>query len=88
MPLSVVTMVADPRPVQAGVKTDALAFESMLETATLARIEEMMGVSFALIAMASGTEIAVEPAADRVKISVEPGTAPPHAGAHRPRWRD
>ncbi|MGP9821466.1 hypothetical protein ACTZWW_15740 [Salinarimonas sp. NSM] len=88
MPLSVVTMVSDPRPVQTGLQTEALAFGSMMETAMIAQIEELMGVSFALLGMGAGTEIAVEPASDRVKISVEPGGTSAQAGGHRPRWRD
>ena len=43
MSLSVVSVVADPRPVQKGVETDAHAFDQLMGAAALDALQELFG---------------------------------------------
>lgn len=85
MPLSVVSTVADQRPAQTGVETDAHAFDGLLGTAALELLQELLGDSLALAGPIAQVEIKVEPASDRVKLSVEGASGVPAAKPHAVR---
>ena len=82
MSLSVVATVADARPIQKGVETEARAFDQLMGAATLAELEELYGAALAIIALVAQTDVKVEPASDRVKLSVEGASGAPHAKPH------
>lgn len=80
MSLSVVSTVADSRPAQKGVETDAHAFDGLMGAAALEALQALFGDSLALAGLVAQAEITVEPASDRVKLSVESASgAGPHA---------
>jgi|GEM_PF-2445164 len=82
MSLSVVSVVADPRAVQKGVETDAHAFDQLMGAAALDALQELFGESLARTGLLAQVETRVEPASDRVKLSVEGASGAPHAKPH------
>jgi hypothetical protein len=86
MSRTVVTVVADPRPPQAGLETDALAFEALLDAALISDLQELMGGSL-LVYAGPDREVRVEAASDRVKVSVDSVPSAPAAPMPAARFR-
>jgi hypothetical protein len=79
---AVVSIVADARPAQKGVETDAHAFDDLMGAAALDALQELFGDSLALAGLSAQADVKVEPASDRVKLSVEGGPGASHARPH------
>lgn len=71
MSRTIVTAIADSRPLQSGLETDATPFGAFVEGATFDQLQAFFGDALALFQLVGQGGVTVEPQADRVKISVQ-----------------
>lgn len=77
MSRTVVTTIADSRPMQSGLDTEALPFGAFMDVASVDQLQIFLGESLAFtLGLKLGTEVRLEPAADPVKVAVPDAALP------------